>query len=225
MKRTRMTLFWMETSFMLILCGIALGLACSVPPPECPEVPECPPVECPEVPECEGEGCELKCVCEEEPPPAPQDPCAIPISQRQRTDYIPLSRAEARQAELQTYDNDLHNNGWVGPGYALQHCGPDSEISVFPYGGMDAEETAKVMEAARLTKLRLTGADGESGFYGNFAKEHENHPGRSRVFRPCYSKWTAQARELLYGDGTPSNPKGPVSGLDGIMGACKAQGG
>lgn len=186
------------------------------------DCPECPaPVPCPVCPDCPV----IPPPPDPEPEPSPQDPCLIPISQRQRSDYIPLSQASTRQRELQNYDNDLWNNGWVNPGYALQHCGPDSARSVFPYGGLTAEATIKVMTTVRGTKERLTGADGKSGFYANLIKEHRNHAGRSRVFRPCFSAWVAQAQELLYGEGTPSDPKGSVAGLDGIKGACKASGG
>jgi len=233
----------------LVLALFAFGCN-GAPPPPPPPPPEVCEVERAQWPECESTGgtwsedeaepaCNCECPeghsfiegtgCQLDPPPPQAKSCATPTDERERADYIPLNRADHWQAQLRTYDQRLVNNGIRNPAYALRHCGPESDVSVWPYNGVTAAEAGNAIDLSTEAKRALTGADGESGFYARVAEVNRRCPsspsrpaitvdatdewcGRSQVYRPCFTEYLALARWLTDGCAEP---------VDGSLAECE----
>jgi hypothetical protein len=198
------------------------------------------------VPTCQGDHERWdgnQCVCEDgyfrdrggvcqpiQPPPPPPETCELLCAPGQwaivnnecrcSKDYYEDKRAQALHIAAQGWDARLINNGVRGPQFAFSNCGD----AVLPYNGFAAwEEIWPVMEQSEAHKVKLFGPEGDEGFYANLLEPNRHgFTGRSMVYKPSAAPWFTGARLLLNGEkGTESNPKGPVSRLDGIKGKCE----
>jgi hypothetical protein len=130
-----------------------------------------------------------------------------------------MRKAELLHTEAQAWDSRLINNGVRGPQFAFANCGD----SVLPYNGYESwDEIHPVTARALEAKIKLFGAEGDEGFYSKLLIPNRHFgEGRSTVYKPTAAPWFSEARNLLNGTGTESNPNGPVSKLDGIKGKCQ----
>jgi hypothetical protein len=130
-----------------------------------------------------------------------------------------MTRAEELHVEAQNWDARLIYNGVRHPHAAYEQCGDD----VLPYNGYTSwEQIWPISDRAGTAKFHVFGADGQSGYYAKLLKpNHHGFEGRSMVYKPSASPWFSEARALLNGTGTNSNPNGPVSKLEGIYVKCE----